>query len=231
MMRTQEEQSRFLFIRVIIDYLKTNGHRIAHHSLSRTENPLASRNDIKPLLSIVDGDTTDILTLDAQSNKTFVKLIIADQLIAHFPGDIAFSESISSIDSSKVNDVHFMFISNGIFTPSFLKTDYQSEYSNISKITFLETRFDSNSVHKIDNPTIYLRKAIGQIREIETTFTEVTGDVCDCGGNFMRGAYNITYWEKKQKLNYSICDNCGIQKESSDNASITMNFLMGLSAE
>ena len=231
MMRTQEEQSRFLFIRVIIDFLKTNGHRIAHHSLSRTENPLASRNDIKPLLSIVDGETTDILTLDAQSNKTFIKLVIADQLIAHFPGDIAFTESISKINSSKINDAHFIFITNGIFTPAFLQADYQAEYSNLSKITFLETRFDSNSIHKIDNPTIYLRKAIGQVREIGTTFTEVTEDLCDCGGNFMKGAYNITYWEKKQQLPYSICNNCGIQKESSDNASITMNFLMGLTAE
>jgi hypothetical protein len=231
MKRTQEEQSRFLFIRVIIDFLKTNGHRIAHHSLSRTENPLASRNDIKPLLSVVDGDTSDILTLDAQSKKTFIKMVVADELMAHFPGDISFAESISKINSLKLNDVHFIFISNGILTPSFLQTEYQAEYPNIAKITFLETRFDSKSIHKIDNPTIYLRKAVGQVREIKTAFSEVTGDLCDCGGNFMKGTYTITYWEKKQELPYSICDNCGIQKESSDNASITMNFLMGLSAE
>ncbi len=231
MRRTQEEQSRFLFIRVIIDYLKTNGHRIAHHSLSRTENPLASRNDIKSLLSIVDGDSSDILTLDAQSKRTFIKLVIADQLIAHFPGDIAFTESISNINSSGIDDVHYIFITNGIFTPSFLQADYKAEYPGIAKISFLETRFDSSSIHKIDNPTIYLRKAIGQVRDIETTFSEVSGDSCDCGGKFMRGTYNITYWDKKQNLKYSICDNCGVQKESSDNASITMNFLMGLSAE
>ena len=231
MSHTRDNHTRFLHLRVIIDYLKTNEHRIAHHAHSRTETPLASRNDIKPLLSLIDGETADILTLDQESRKTYVKVIQAAELIAHFPDDYAFNESISTLNESGTEGIHIIFVTNGIFTPSFLTPNYLNEYTNIEKLTFLETRFESSSIHKIGNPTIYLRKAIGQIKQIETSFKDKPDDVCECGNLFSQGNYNILYWGKKKQLEYSVCDKCGIQKETAENANAVMNFLMGLSAE
>ena len=75
MAATANQRSRFLHLRVIIDYLKTNGHRIAHHALSRTTTPLASRDDIKQMLSLINWENADILTLDPSSRKTFIKVI------------------------------------------------------------------------------------------------------------------------------------------------------------
>ena len=48
-------RTKRLFIISIIDFLKTNGFRIASHSYSRQPAPLASRNDIKPFLPLVSG--------------------------------------------------------------------------------------------------------------------------------------------------------------------------------
>ncbi len=230
MAATANQRSRFLHLRVIIDYLKTNGHRIAHHALSRTTTPLASRNDIKPILSLINGETSDILTLDPTSKKTFIKVVVGEGLIAHFEGDNALNESITSLKSINMDNLHFIFVTNGILTPSLIEFDYLSEYPFITEITFLETRFESSSIHKIGNPTIYLRKAIGQFRSIDKNFVEDSTDKCECGSNFMQGSYQIRYWEKSHKLKYSICNNCGIQKESAENAGSIMNFLQGLTA-
>ncbi|UCE15049.1 MAG: hypothetical protein JSV04_07685 [Candidatus Heimdallarchaeota archaeon] len=225
------ERKRFLYLRVIIDYLKTNSHRIAHHSLSRTTTPLASRNDIQPLIPIVNGEIVDILTLDPNSRKTFVKSVEFDELIAHFPGDIALNDSLTALQGNDVEDVHFIFVTTGILTPELLQIDYSSQYPHVSEITFLETRFDPTSIHKIDNPSIYLRKVVGQIRQIETSLIETPDAECECGGKYWQGTYNISYWGKSHNLTYSVCSNCGIQRESADNASSIMTFLMGLSAE
>ncbi len=225
-----DQRSRFLHLRVIIDYLKTNGHRIAHHALSRTTTPLASRDDIKSILPLINGETADILTLDTSSKKTFIKVIEAEGLIAHFEGDNALNESLTSLKSVNMDNLHFIFVTNGILTPSLLEFDYLNEFPFITEITFLETRFESASIHKIGEPTIYLRKAIAQVRLIDQKFTEDSSDKCECGGNFMQGSYQIRYWEKSHKLKYSICNNCGIQKESADNAGSIMNFLQGLTA-
>jgi hypothetical protein len=230
MSATADQRSRFLHLRVIIDYLKTNGHRIAHHALSRTTTPLASRNDIKPIISLINGETADILTLDPISRKTFIKVIKAEGLIAHFEGDAALNESITNLKSIDLDNLHFIFITNGILTPSLLEFNYLDANPFISEITFLETRFDSASIHKIENPTIYMRKAIGQVRTMDKEFTEDSTDQCECGGNFKQGSYQIRYWEKQHKLKYSICNNCGIQKESAENAGSIMNFLQGLTA-
>jgi hypothetical protein len=231
MAQSNGNHARFLYVRVLIDFLKTNGHRIAHHALSRTETPLASRNDIKPLISLVDGHIADILTLDPHSRKTFIKVIYSDELIAHFSGDVALDHSLSSLKSANIDDFHFIFSTSGILTPSLLQTDYTADSSSLKELTFLETRFDSTSIHKIGNPTIYLRKAIGQIRTVDPTFKENTSDICECGNAFFQGKYSIRYWGKERKLEYSICDNCGIQKESGENSSTIMNFLIGLTAE
>ncbi len=231
MSRNADNHARFLYLRVIIDFLKTNGHRIAHHALSRTKTPLASRNDIKPLISLVDGEIADVLTLDSNSRKTFIKVIHEDELIAHFPGDVTLNQSLSSLENADLDDLHFVFSTNGILTPSFLQIDYLVDNPSLKELTFLETRFDTTSIHKIGNPTIYLRKAISQIRLVEPTFIENSTDICECGNTFYQGKYGIRYWEKEKKLDYSVCDNCGIQKESGENSSTIMNFLMGLTAE
>jgi hypothetical protein len=230
MAATANQRSRFLHLRVIIDYLKTNSHRIAHHALSRTTTPLASRDDIKPILSLINGENADILTLDPKSRKTFIKVIEAEGLVAHFEGDNALNESMASLKNVNMDNIHFIFVTNGILTPSLLEFNYLNEFPFINEVSFLETRFDSSSIHKIGNPTIYLRKAISQVRSIDKNFVEDSTDKCECGGNFMQGSYQIRYWEKNLKLKYSICNNCGIQKESAENAGSIMNFLQGLSA-
>ncbi|MHA2294211.1 MAG: hypothetical protein ACXACK_18780 [Candidatus Hodarchaeales archaeon] len=230
MSHTREDKKRVWHLRVIISYLKNNGHRIAHHAHSRTETPLASRDDIKSVLPLINGEAADILTLDSDSKKTFVKVIQSDELIAHFLDDLTFTESISTLNKSGTEGIHYVFVTSGIFTPSFLTPNYLELYPHINKLTFLETRVDP-SIHNISNPTIYLRKAIGQIRDLETIFQENPSDLCECGGQFSQGKYNIRYWNKKHQLDYSVCDNCGIQKEDAENANSVMNFLMGLSAE
>ncbi len=228
---TSSNRKRFLYLRVIIDYLKTNSHRIAHHALSRTTTPLASRSDIKPLLPLINGEIADIFTLDPNSRKTFVKSVESDELVAHFSGDLALNDSISQIQGENLDDIHFMFVTNGILTPELLQIDYTSQYPHIHEITFFETRYDPESIHKITNPSIYLRKVVGQVRQVETDFIETPGDDCECGGKFWQGTYKINYWGKSHSVPYSVCTNCGIQRESPDNASSIMNFLIGLSAE
>ncbi len=229
--RSSPDRKRFLHLRVIIDYLKTNSHRIAHHALSRTTTPLASRNDIKPLLPLINGEIADIFTLDFKSRKTFVKSVESDELIAHFPGDITLSDSLMRIHEEGLEDIHFIFATNGILTPEFLQIDYSSQFPWLSEITFLETRFNPETVHKIDNPSIYLRKVVGQVRKVETNLIETPSDDCECGGKFWQGTYTIDYWGKSRSLTYSVCTNCGIQRESADNASTIMTFLIGLSAD
>ncbi|MHA2248376.1 MAG: hypothetical protein ACXADY_25740 [Candidatus Hodarchaeales archaeon] len=229
--RIAPDRKRFLYLRVIIDYLKTNSHRIAHHALSRTTTPLASRNDIKLLLPLVDGDIADILTLDPNSRKTFVKSVESDELVAHFAGDVALNDSLTRIQGEGLEDVHFIFVTNGILTPELLQVDYTNQFPLFSEISFFETRVDPETVHKISNPSIYLRKIVGQVRQVEPHFKETPDDDCECGGNFLQGLYKINYWGKSRSLVYSICGNCGIQRESADNASSVMNFLIGLSAE
>ena len=229
--RRTPDRKRFLYLRVIIDYLKTNSHRIAHHALSRTATPLASRNDIKPLLTLVDGDIADIFTLDPNSRKTFVKSVESDELVAHFAGDVALNDSLTRIQGENIEDFHFIFVTNGIFSPELLQVDYANQFPHLSEISFFETRFDPETVHKINNPSIYLRKVVGQVRQVETHLMETPDDDCECGGKFSQGIYKINYWGKSHSLVYSICGNCGIQRESADNASSIMNFLMGLSAE
>ncbi|MHA2202317.1 MAG: hypothetical protein ACW991_01385 [Candidatus Hodarchaeales archaeon] len=225
------DRKRFLYLRVIIDYLKTNSHRIAHHALSRTTTPLASRNDIKALLPLINGEIADIFTLDPNSKKTFVKSVESEELVAHFPGDIALSDSLGQIQGDNLENIHFIFVTNGILTPELLNIDYTNQYPYLSEITFLETRFDSESIHKISNPSIYLRKVVGQVRQVETNFTESPDDDCECKGKYWQGTYIIKYWGKSHSLQYSVCANCGIQRESAENASSIMNFLIGLAAE
>lgn len=228
---TSPDRKRFLYLRVLIDYLKTNSHRIAHHALSRTTTPLASRNDIKPLLPLINGKIADIFTLDAKSRKTFVKSVESDELIAHFPGDITLGDSLMAIHEEGLEGIHFIFATNGILTPEFLQIDYSSQFPWLTEISFLETRFNPETVHKIDNPSIYLRKIVGQVRKVEPNLIETPTDNCECGGKYWQGTYTIDYWGKSRSLTYSVCANCGIQRESADNASTIMTFLIGLSAE
>lgn len=229
--RSSPDRRRFLYLRVIIDFLKTNGHRIAHHVMSRTPTPLASRSDIKPLLPLINGEIADIFTLDPNSKMTFLKSVESDELIAHFPGDIVLNNSLLGIKGEDLDNVHYIFVTNGILSPKLLQIDYPSEFPLITEISFLETRFDPEAIHKIGNPSIYMRKVVGQIRKMGTTFSEIPGDTCECGGKYWLGSYKITYWGKSHNLEYEVCESCGIQRESTDNADAIMTFVQGLSAE
>ncbi len=229
--KSSYSRKRFLYLSVLIDYLKTNGYRIAHHALTRTPTPLASRDDMKALLKLIDGNISDILTLDPTNKKTFIKSVEFDELIAHLPGDIALNESLSGIQKEGLEDIHYIFVTNGILTPGFLEENYLIQFPFLSETTFLEARFEADSIHKIENPSIYLRKVVGQIRKMNTHFTEIPSDICSCGGIYLKGSYTISYWEKIKTLEYSICGNCSIQKELPENADNIMTFVQGLSAE
>jgi hypothetical protein len=225
-----EDHKRFLYLRIIIDWLKTNGHRIAHHVLSRTPGPLAGRGDIKPLLPLIDGVVADILTLDSESRLTLVKSVESEELIAHFPGDMSLQESLDGIQAAKLENIHFIFVSTGILAPTLLQENFESQYPAITEITFLETRFEAEPLHRIGNPTIYMRKTISQIRQINTSFTENSDSKCDCDGYYWQGSYKISFWGKSTTVEYSICPNCAIQIEPPGNADTVMNFVQGFSA-
>ena len=47
----------------------------------------------------------------------------------------------------------------------------------------------------------------------------------------MQGNYVISYWGKKKTLEYSVCENCGIQQEKNENAGDIMTFMQGLAAQ
>ncbi|MFW9854062.1 MAG: hypothetical protein ACFFFG_03350 [Candidatus Thorarchaeota archaeon] len=225
-----EDHKRFLYLRIIIDWLKSNGHRIAHHVLSRTSGPLAGRGDIKPLLSLIDGVIADILTLDSNSTLTLVKSVESDELIAHFPEDKSLRESLDGIRAAELENIHFIFVSTGILAPTLLQENFEVQYPEITKITFLETRFETEPLHRIGNPTIYMRKAIGQIRQMDTRFTENPEIQCDCGGNYWQGTYKISFWGKSTTVDYLVCPNCATQIEPPENADTIMNFVQGFSA-
>jgi hypothetical protein len=226
-----ENRDRFLYLQVIIDYLKINSHRIAHHVLARTANPLSSREDFKSLIPYINGQIADILTLDANSNKTFVKSVQFNELIAHFQGDLSLNESLAALESKGLKNIHYIFVTNGVLIPTLVCEEFLSKYTSLKEITFLETRFDPKSIHAIGNPSIYLRKVVSQIKEILPSFEEVHGDICNCGSNYWKGKYQINYWGKNLQVEYSICPNCGIQKELPENAGQVMNFVQKLSAE
>ncbi|MHA1226771.1 MAG: hypothetical protein ACTSPV_08535 [Candidatus Hodarchaeales archaeon] len=227
---SHQDRNRFLYLRVLIDYFKINGHRIAHHAMSRTSTPLASRNDIKPLIPLIDGEIADIITLDPESRKTFIKSVQFDELVAHFPGDAALSTSLTSLENQNLDKIHFIFITNGVIMPTLLQEDYKSQYPFLDKISFYESRFDPKSVHGIGNPSIYMRKAVSQIREMDTSFEE-TDENCSCGNSYWKGSYKIKYWDKSLSVKFSICPQCGIQMEDPESSAMIMNFVQGLSAE
>ncbi|WP_455464098.1 hypothetical protein [Candidatus Hodarchaeum mangrovi] len=224
-------RDRFLFLQVIIDYLKINSHRIAHHVLTRTPNPLSSREDFKSLISYIDGYIADILTLDANSYKTFVKSVQFDDLVAHFHGDYSLNESLSALEGKGLENIHYIFVTNGVLIPTLVSEEFLSNYTFLKEITFLETRFEPKSIHAIGNPSIYLRKVVSQIKEILPFFEEVLSDMCSCGGIYHKGKYQINYWGKSLQIEYSVCPSCGIQKEAPENAGQVMNFVQKLSAE
>ncbi len=224
------DRHRLFYLTAIIDYLKVNGHRIAHHSLSRTSTPLSSRNDMQSLLPLIDEEIADILTLDPHSKKTFIKCMQYDELVAHFNGDMALNSSLQRL-SKEIPEFHFIFASNGIFIPALLMNDYSIQYSGLEEITFLEVRFDTEAVHKIGNPNIYLRKVVGQVREISQEFNVSERGACDCGGQLMQGKYLIKYWDKSKAINYLVCSECGVQHEDPNSAGEVMTFMQGLEAQ
>ena len=226
-----DSRDRFLYLQVIIDYLKINSHRIAHHALSRTANPLSSREDFKSLIPYIDGHIADILTLDANSNKTFVKSVFFDELVAHFQGDYSLNESLAGLEGKGLENIHYIFVTNGVLIPTLVCEEFLSKFTFLKEMTFLETRYDPKSIHAIGNPSIYLRKVVSQIKEILPSFEEELTDKCSCGGNYWKGKYQINYWGKNLQVEYSVCPNCGIQKEGPENAGQVMNFVQKLSAE
>ena len=81
-----EERKNFLYLTIIIDYLKVNGYRIASHSAQKTPTPLSSRNDIEPLLPLIKNSDLNILGLDNESKITFCKTYYNEELVAHYNG-------------------------------------------------------------------------------------------------------------------------------------------------
>lgn len=230
-----DEKRQMVYLTVIIDYLKVNGFRIASHSLQRTETPLSARADIKPLLPLIkEGDNLDILGLNDKSKITFCKTYTNEELVAHYKDDSFFVNAIKSIMSSDLNDVHFLFITNGILMPELLvKDDWPSLLgvsaeelnSKISTIEFYETRVNIDMLSKLSDQKVYLRNIISKVKRIKVdSFKE--SDVEFEDEKCLEGSYDIMFHGKSRSFSYWISTS-GVQLEAPDNSDHIGEFVGG----
>lgn len=216
------ERKNFLYLTIIIDYLKVNGYRIASHSAQKTPTPLSSRQDIQPLLPIVKNAELDILGLDNNSNITFCKTYYNDELAAHYNGDEFVINSLKSLLKENLENVHYIFITNGILMPDLLMKKDWATYlgvsleelqKRISKIEFIETRININMLSKLSDQKVYLKNIISKMKIINQEYklsdVEYEGEKCQ------EGSYSIQFYGKSQTYPYWITSN-GIQLEAPD---------------
>ncbi len=217
-----EERKNFLYLTILIDYLKVNGHRIASHSAQKTPTPLSSRADIEPLLPLIKNAELDILGLDNDSKITFCKVYYNDDLVAHFNGDEFVINSLKALLKTNLTDIHYIFLTNGILMPELLmKNDWEKQLGvsreelnqKISKIEFIETRINIEMLSKLSDQKVYLRNIISKMKVINQDFKpsdiEYEGEKCQ------EGSYSIQYHGKMKTFPYWISPN-GVQLEAPD---------------
>lgn len=244
--RQTENRGRFLFLTSIIDYLKTNEYRVATHSSSRTDGPLASRSDLSQYVSLVKNGKIDALALDTDKKITLITCIMNDELSAHYLNDPNYIDALKAIIETGGNDLHYIFITNGVIMPDLAmsnpygsaetKNDLLKEFGInedkflevFGKIDFIETRFDAKKVHNYTDHKMYLRKVIGKARTIEPSYSDTETQCEGCEDRYFEGHYTINYLGKMSKFKYWICPSCGIQAESDNTSERIANFMQGL---
>lgn len=245
--RKKASKKRFLFLTSVIDYLKNNEYRIATHSESRTDGPLASRSDLSKYVSLVKNkEAIDILALDSEKRVSLATCVYNDELVAHAQLDSSFVDGLKAILETKGEDIHYLFISNGVIFPHLVMSNpfgsgetkdtlleelgvTEQEFTEIfGRIDFIETRFKVQKVHSFTDQKLYLRKVIGKVRKIIPQYY-LSDMTCDCGETYLQGNYTINYWKKSCKCDYWVCPECGIQLEAENTVNTIANFLQSLS--
>ena len=239
---TPEERERFSYMTLILDYFKIIHHRIALHSMSRTETPLSRRSDFQHLLPLIKEKKLDIFSLDPKSRLMFAKVCYYPELTAHFEGDLEFINGIKVLFEHNLENIHYIFVTNGIIMPALADKNkiwqHTAEYSGISEadlkktvstISFYENTFKPKVLHKINLKEIYLRNLVSQMRYITGEFTTSTMKCSNCGNTMLQGTFYIQYWDKKRAFPYYICPNCGVRNEPPENSDQIMHFVSGLS--
>ncbi|MFX0117082.1 MAG: hypothetical protein ACFFB3_21220 [Candidatus Hodarchaeota archaeon] len=220
-----EEKILYMYSMAINDYLKNNSHRIATHTHSRTDGPLASREDFKEVIPLLKGDApkANVLSLDGSSVPSITTTIYSEELIGHVTGDERFVQGLQTAKEMDFEKKRFIFITNGIIFPELIESTKDSEIP----IDFVEARFNPIKIHKVDNPKIYLRNVISRMRRLKKDF-EPSDHNCECGTKYLQGKYIISYWEKEKEFDYFICPSCGIQAEDPSNGQMISTFVQGL---
>ena len=216
------ERRNFLYLTILIDYLNVNGYRIASHSAQKTPTPLSSRQDIEPLLPLVKNAELDILGLDNESKITFCKTYYNDDLAAHFNGDEFVINSLKTLLKLDLNNIHYIFLTNGILMPDLLmKKDWENYLGvsldelnkKITKIEFIETRINIDMLSKLSDQKVYLKNIISKMKFINQEFkisdVEYEGEKCQ------EGSYSVQFHGKSRVFPYWITS-AGIQLEAPD---------------
>jgi len=220
-----ENKEKRLYFRCIVDFLKNNNHRIASHTFSRTDGPLASRSDFKKIIPLLKADSpkVNILSLDGNSVPSVSRILYSEELTGHVADDQDFQKGVEAIKKMNFKKSRFLFVTNGIIFPELVKSS-----QNVGiPVDFIETRFEPLKVHKVDDHKIYLRNVISRMRRLEKQYSP-SDHTCECGSQLLKGKYVVSYWEKDSSLEYFICPSCGIQMEDPGNLDIITNFVQGL---
>ena len=228
-----EERKNFLYLTIIIDYLKVNGYRIASHSAQKTPTPLSSRNDIEPLLPLIKNSDLNILGLDNESKITFCKTYYNEELVAHYNGDEFVINALKTLLKTDLTNVHFIFLTNGILMPdlvskkdwlSFLGVSLEELAKKIPKIEFIETRINIDMLSKLSDQKVYLKNIISKMKfighEFKPSDVRYENEVCQ------EGSYTIQYYGKSQIYPYWISSS-GVQLEAPDNGEKVGEFVSG----
>ncbi len=210
----------------VLDYLKNNNHRVATHTLSRTDGPLASRSDFKEVVPLIKEENAkiNVLSLDGDSTPSMATLIFSEELVGHVADDQDYSKGLATtVNITSFEEKRFFFITNGIVFPELVEMGDNAG----CPVDFIETRFDPVKVHRIDNPKLYLRNIISKVRRLKKEFIE-SEHTCECGTQVLQGQYVVSYWGKEKEFRYYVCPSCGIQMEDPNTVQQISSFVQGL---
>ncbi len=230
-----------IFTTAIIDWLKTNGHRIADHKYSRQTAPLASRADIKPFLELVKGEHLDILTLDSEKKLTFLAINYEEELMAHGSGDAGFFNAFKTVFEANP-EARLMYVVSGIVMPQLAQQTTSglsvlAEYVGKSEdeirplaenTAFFSGIFNLEKAIKLPEHKAYLRTIISKMRKIHSEFTESEFNCPGCSTQYVEGKYSLGFWEKEKQFDFYICPECGTIGEPDTNLDRAVSFAAGL---
>ncbi len=225
-MSEEEKQQRHL-LQTVEDWLKRNSYRIATDSFTRTSTPLGSRADFKSLDKFVKGETPiDIVGLDPNRRIFFARVYYSDEILAHQIGDLEVINAIEAILTTEIQDAHFLFFTNGVITPNLAKLSTNPEgileyfkgleldvlSTKISKLSFLEMRYDPHKLKKMADK-IYIRKIIRGMRILKGDYEGTEFKCSNCGGTYLKGSFTLSYDGRAKNFPYYVCKECYIESD------------------